>query len=113
MSLYTAPGIEGNWLGSWTIFYWAWWMSWAPFVSIFIARISRGRSIRQTVAATLILPTLADFLWYGVIGGAGERDYYRFSGAASQAFTVTVNAAFNGAVYVRGSAQDFDAWRDG
>ncbi len=71
MSLYTAPGIEGNWLGSWTIFYWAWWMSWAPFVAIFIARISKGRTIRQTVAATLILPTLADFLWYGVIGGAG------------------------------------------
>jgi glycine betaine transporter len=71
MSLYTAPGVEGNWLGGWTVFYWAWWMSWAPFVAIFIARISKGRSIRATVAATLILPTLADFLWYGVIGGAG------------------------------------------
>ncbi len=73
MSLYTAPGVEGNWLGGWTIFYWAWWMSWAPFVAIFIARISKGRTIRETVAATLILPTLADFLWYGVIGGAGVR----------------------------------------
>jgi choline/glycine/proline betaine transport protein/glycine betaine transporter len=71
MSLYTAPGVEGNWLGSWTVFYWAWWMSWAPFVAIFIARISKGRTIRATVAATLILPTLADFLWYGIIGGAG------------------------------------------
>jgi choline/glycine/proline betaine transport protein/glycine betaine transporter len=71
MSLYTAPGVEGNWLGSWTVFYWAWWMSWAPFVAIFIARISKGRTIRATIAATLILPTLADFLWYGVIGGAG------------------------------------------
>jgi glycine betaine transporter len=71
LSLYTAPGIEGNWLGGWTIFYWAWWMSWAPFVAIFIARISKGRSIRATVAATLIFPTLADFMWYGVIGGSG------------------------------------------
>jgi choline/glycine/proline betaine transport protein/glycine betaine transporter len=71
MSLYTAPGIEGNWIGSWTIFYWAWWMSWAPFVAVFIARISKGRSIRETVAATLLLPTLGDFLWYGVVGGAG------------------------------------------
>jgi glycine betaine transporter len=62
MSLYTAPGIEGNWLGSWTVFYWAWWMSWAPFVAIFIARISKGRSIRETIAATLILPTLAENL---------------------------------------------------
>jgi choline/glycine/proline betaine transport protein/glycine betaine transporter len=73
MSLYTAPGVEGNWIGSWTVFYWAWWMSWAPFVALFIARISRGRSVRATVAATLILPTVADFLWYGVIGGAGIR----------------------------------------
>jgi choline/glycine/proline betaine transport protein/glycine betaine transporter len=73
MSLYTAPGIEGNWLGGWTIFYWAWWISWAPFVALFIARISRGRSIRETVAATLILPALADFLWYGVGGGAGIK----------------------------------------
>ncbi len=71
LSLYTAPGVKGNWLGSWTVFYWAWWMSWAPFVSVFIARISKGRSIRQTVAAVLLLPTIADFLWYGVIGGAG------------------------------------------
>ena len=73
MSLYTAPGVEGNWIGSWTVFYWAWWMSWAPFVAVFIARISRGRSIRQTVAATLLLPTLGDFLWYGVIGGTGIK----------------------------------------
>ncbi|PLX39877.1 MAG: BCCT family transporter [Deltaproteobacteria bacterium] len=71
LSLYTAPGEGHNWLGSWTVFYWAWWMSWAPFVSVFIARISKGRSIRQTVAATLILPTIANFLWYGVVGGAG------------------------------------------
>jgi glycine betaine transporter len=82
MSLYTAPGIEGNWLGSWTVFYWAWWMSWAPFVAMFIARISRGRSIRATVAATLILPTMADFLWYGVIGGAGIR--FDVTGALSE-----------------------------
>jgi choline/glycine/proline betaine transport protein/glycine betaine transporter len=71
MSLYTAPGADGSWLGSWTVFYWAWWMSWAPFVAVFIARISKGRTVRQTVAATLLLPSLGDFLWYGVIGGAG------------------------------------------
>jgi choline/glycine/proline betaine transport protein/glycine betaine transporter len=73
MSLYTAPGVAGNWLGEWTIFYWAWWISWSPFVALFIARISKGRTIRQTIAATLVLPTLADFLWYGVVGGAGIR----------------------------------------
>lgn len=73
MSLYTAPGVEGGagWLGGWTIFYWAWWMSWSPFVAMFIARISKGRTVRETIAAALILPTLGDFLWYGIIGGAG------------------------------------------
>ena len=71
MSLYTAPGVEGNWLGGWTVFYWAWWISWSPFVALFIARISKGRTIRELVAATLVLPSLANFLWYGVIGGAG------------------------------------------
>ncbi len=71
MSLFTGPGYEGNWIGSWTVFYWAWWMSWAPFVAVFIARISKGRTIRETVAASLILPTLGNFLWYGVVGGAG------------------------------------------
>jgi choline/glycine/proline betaine transport protein/glycine betaine transporter len=73
MSLYTAPGVKGNWLGSWTVFYWAWWMSWAPFVSVFIARISKGRSVREVIAATLILPSLGNFLWYGVVGGAGIK----------------------------------------
>ena len=71
MSLFTAPGYDTSWIGSWTVFYWAWWMSWAPFVAIFIARISRGRTIRETIAATLIFPSLGNFLWYGVIGGAG------------------------------------------
>lgn len=71
LSLYTEPGVAKKWIGAWTVFYWAWWMSWAPFVAMFIARISKGRTIRQTIAATLILPTLADFLWYSVIGGSG------------------------------------------
>jgi len=73
MSLFTGGASEGamDWLGGWTIFYWAWWIAWAPFVALFIARISKGRTIRETIAATLLLPTLADFLWYGVIGGAG------------------------------------------
>ena len=82
MSLYTGIGDTTNWLGSWTIFYWAWWMAWAPFVAVFIARISKGRTIRQLVAFTLILPTLADVLWYGVVGGAGIK--YDITGALNK-----------------------------
>ena len=53
----------------WTIFYWAWWIAWSPFVSIFIARVSRGRTIRQFVAGTLLLPTLFVFVWLTLFGG--------------------------------------------
>jgi choline/glycine/proline betaine transport protein len=59
-----------DWQGSWTTFYWGWWMSWAPFVSIFIARISKGRTVRQFVSGVLLVPTTLTFLWFAVLGGA-------------------------------------------
>ena len=67
-------GAEGSdvdtWLQSWTIFYWAWWVSWTPFVGMFIARISRGRTIRQFVAGVLLVPSLVSLVWFAVFGGA-------------------------------------------
>ena len=71
LSLFSQPGEDKAWLGGWTVFYWAWWMSWAPFVSIFIARVSKGRSIKALVLACMLLPSLANFIWYAVVGGAG------------------------------------------
>ncbi|ROR96006.1 choline/glycine/proline betaine transport protein [Salana multivorans] len=59
-----------EWKQSWTVFYWGWWISWAPFVGLFIARISRGRTIRQFVLGTMLAPTLVTFVWFGVFGGA-------------------------------------------
>jgi choline/carnitine/betaine transport len=59
----------GEWLGTWTIFYWAWWLSWAPFVGTFIARISRGRTIRQFVVGVLLIPSAASTLWFAIMGG--------------------------------------------
>ncbi len=61
---------DGEWLSSWTLFYWAWWISWAPFVGSFIARISRGRTIREFVVGVLLVPTVLSFLWFSVLGGA-------------------------------------------
>jgi choline/carnitine/betaine transport len=58
-----------DWLASWTIFYWAWWVSWTPFVGMFIARISRGRTIRQFVTGVLIVPSLVSLVWFAVFGG--------------------------------------------
>jgi choline/glycine/proline betaine transport protein len=60
-----------TWFANWTIFYWGWWISWSPFVGIFIARISRGRTIRQFVAGVMIVPTLVGMLWFSVLGGSG------------------------------------------
>ncbi|WP_084723422.1 BCCT family transporter [Streptomonospora alba] len=57
-----------TWLSSWTLFYWAWWISWSPFVGMFIARISRGRTIREFVSGVLIVPALLSFLWFTVLG---------------------------------------------
>jgi glycine betaine transporter len=62
---------QDDWAGQWTLFYWATWISWAPYVGSFIARISRGRTIREFVLAVLIVPSLLSFLWFAVFGGAG------------------------------------------
>ena len=71
MALRTSPFAEDGWSGAWTIFYWGWWMSWAPFVGMFIARISRGRTIREFVFGVLLAPTLVGSLWFTIFGGSG------------------------------------------
>ncbi|MGD8577928.1 MAG: BCCT family transporter [Lysobacterales bacterium] len=58
------------WQGNWTLFYWTWWIAWSPFVGMFIARISRGRTVREFLAGTLLVPALLSFVWFSVFGGA-------------------------------------------
>ena len=73
----TGGDAMATWLRGWTVFYWAWWISWTPFVGLFIARISRGRTIRQFVTGVLLVPSLVSLLWFAVFGGAGiaaQRD---------------------------------------
>lgn len=65
----TRPDID--WQTHWTIFYWGWWFSWSPFVGIFIARISKGRTVREFVGFVLLIPTLINFAWFSVFGGTG------------------------------------------
>jgi choline-glycine betaine transporter len=66
-----AEGSEtSEWLSAWTVFYWAWWLSWTPFVGMFIARISRGRTIRQFVTGVLLVPSLVSVVWFCIFGGA-------------------------------------------
>ena len=75
LSTYNNTLGDGAWSGDWTVFYWAWTVTWAPFVGMFIARISRGRTIRQFVAASLGLPTAFVIIWMGIYGfSAFEQD---------------------------------------
>jgi choline/carnitine/betaine transport len=89
-----AEGSEASaWLESWTIFYWAWWLSWTPFVGMFIARISRGRTIRQFVTGVLLVPSLVSLVWFCIFGGAAidlqkhGTDIAGAGGLESQLFT--------------------------
>ena len=59
-----------NWIGGWTIFYWGWWLAWAPFVGLFIARISRGRTIREFIIGVMLIPTLFTLFWMTVFGNS-------------------------------------------
>lgn len=61
---------EGEFLNTWTVFYWAWWISWSPYVGMFIARISKGRTVKEFVLGVLIIPTLVTFLWMSGFGGS-------------------------------------------
>jgi len=71
---FMGEGVQGgyaNWAHFWTVFYWGWWIAWSPFVGLFIARISRGRTVRQMVFGVLLIPTAFSFVWLGAFGGAG------------------------------------------
>ncbi|AKL68563.1 BCCT family transporter [Streptomyces sp. Mg1] len=73
MATRTGAFTDSAWLGAWTIFYWAWWLSWAPFVGTFIARISRGRTIREFLIGVLLVPSGATAVWFCVMGGTAIR----------------------------------------
>jgi glycine betaine transporter len=80
MSFRTASYGDSAFVSGWTIFYWAWWISWAPFVGVFIARISRGRTIREFVMGVILAPSVVSFVWFSVLGGAAIN--LQLSGAA-------------------------------
>ncbi|MEN1967022.1 BCCT family transporter [Lentibacillus sp. N15] len=63
-------GGGSDWINGWTIFYWAWWIAWAPFVGTFIARVSRGRTIREFVSGVLLVPTIFGAIWFATLGGS-------------------------------------------
>ena len=70
LSFWTETYQQSDWQKGWTVFYWAWWISWSPFVGMFIARISRGRTLREFILGVLIVPTIITFLWLSAFGGS-------------------------------------------
>ncbi len=78
-----------SWQNSWTVFYWAWWIAWSPFVGMFIARVSRGRTIREFLMGVLCVPTLVTFLWMTVFGNTAL--FFEMFGGGGFAQAVTEN----------------------
>ncbi len=96
-------GEGGNavWQSNWTIFYWGWWISWAPFVGLFIARISRGRTLREFIAGVLFVPTSLALLWIGIFGGNAIFMELNAAGGAGTAGVLELvrGASYQAALY--------------
>ena len=83
-----------GWMANWTLFYWAWWIAWAPFVGMFIARISRGRTVREFIAGVLLAPAGLTFLWMTVFGNTAiSLDMGAAAGAISEAVNRDLSTA--------------------
>lgn len=98
MGLRLAPFNQerATWIQDWTIFYWAWWIAWAPFVGTFIARVSRGRTVREFMIAVLVIPTLVCAFWFAVFGGTGIYfDYFEGTNIAGENLETALFAVFN------------------
>ena len=91
----TGDALAG-WQGGWSVFYWAWWIAFAPFVGVFLARISRGRTVREYVLGAIIIPSIMCFLWFTIVGGTaidltlngGAGDAISGAGQQSQLFAM-------------------------
>ncbi len=103
LTVWKSDGVEGSvatqlagWQGGWTIFYWAWWVAFAPFVGLFLARISKGRTIREYVLGAMIVPSIMCFVWFSFAGGTaidltlngGAGDQITGAGLSSQLFAM-------------------------
>jgi choline/glycine/proline betaine transport protein len=97
-SFWTESYQQTNWQNQWSIFYWSWWISWSPFVGMFIARISKGRTVKEYVLSVLIVPTLLTFLWITAFGGSAIfmelQDIAHISGEVKQNVATSIYQLF-------------------
>ncbi|MCE8016977.1 BCCT family transporter [Halomonas sp. MCCC 1A17488] len=97
-----AASWQDSWQGWWTVFYWGWWMSWAPFVGVFVARVSRGRTIREFIFGVVGVSSLLSFVWLSAYGGTALYEELFGSGGISEAVSKDVSLA----LYATFSAMD-------
>lgn len=93
LSLWSDAHKDGEWQGWWTAFYWGWWIAWAPFVGMFIARISRGRTIREFVSGVLLVPTVLAFIWLVLFGGTALHIELFGGGGITEAVKADITSA--------------------
>lgn len=109
MSLWSDVNADSGWQNWWTAFYWPWWMTWAPFVGMFIARISRGRTIRELIGGALIVPTLVTFIWMSVFGGSAlheEQQAYQAHEQAIASGELAADSEFIGGAILQATQED-------
>lgn len=95
MSLRLTPFTKSEWIGQWTLFYWSWWIAWAPFVGMFIARVSKGRTIKEFVLGVLLVPSFFSFAWFSVFGGTALNfEMFKHLGIASAVKQDVTSALF-------------------
>src|SRR5699024_6642477 len=88
MSFRTNPYGDGSWIANWTLFYFGWWMAWAPLAGSFVARISKGSTLKEFMMGALFIPVLCSFFWFAVLGGSA-LDLIQNQGYTALATTVT------------------------
>ncbi|MGH1354864.1 MAG: BCCT family transporter [Thalassovita sp.] len=114
-TVWASDGVEGSeaaklagWQGGWSVFYWAWWIAFAPFVGVFLARISRGRSLREYILGAIIIPSMMCFVWFTVVGGTaidltlngGAGDAISGAGQQNQLFAMLDFILSSGAAWI-------------
>ncbi|MCB0183336.1 MAG: BCCT family transporter, partial [Caldilineaceae bacterium] len=91
MSMWAETFRTSDWQAGWTVFYWGWWISWSPFVGMFIARVSKGRTVREMILGVMLLPTLLSFVWMSAFGGSAI--WLQSTGVADIAAAVNADVA--------------------
>jgi choline/glycine/proline betaine transport protein len=95
MSFHTNVTHGSSWQADWTVFFWGWWLAWSPFVGLFIARISRGRTFREFVAGVLLVPTAITLVWIGLFGGTAlYQELFELGGVIQAVNENTATALF-------------------